>query len=310
MSSVVARDTRIDGLKFILIFLVILGHISYYDYGLRINRIIYSFHMPLFVMISGFFTHRQSPQRFWHASLKLLSLYLIFQTGHLIYNTWALGIPFSITGFLNPSLAMWYLLCLFYWRCAYHFTRPLGIKPAYALLLSIVLSVVVGFIPLGNKFLAFQRAFAFLPFFIFGLMLHDGELRRIIHQFNVHFVVVASLIALVGAYFLPLFEPSEPYSVWNDAILRLLQMGIAFIICIGIIRLLPTRLPNLFCEMGRRTLYFYLYHTFMVKVINDVSLHYQWNTQLFGALFWAITIVLIIALMCKVKLFRLLLLEH
>ena len=265
--------------------------------------------MPLFVMISGFFTHRQSPQRFWHASLKLLSLYLIFQTGHLIYNTWVLDIPFSITEFLNPSLAMWYLLCLFYWRCAYHFTRPLGIKPAYALLFSIVLSVVVGFIPLGNKFMAFQRAFVFLPFFVIGLMLHKGELRKNIHQLNVWFVVVTS-IALVSARFLPLFQPREPYSDWNDAILRLLQMGIAFVICIGIIRLLPARLPRLFCEMGRWTLYFYLYHTFMVKAINDVSLHYQWNMQLFGALFLTITIVLIIALMSKVKLFRLLLLER
>ena len=41
------RDLHIDGLKFLMIFLVVLGHLSYEDYGLEINKMVYSFHMPI-----------------------------------------------------------------------------------------------------------------------------------------------------------------------------------------------------------------------------------------------------------------------
>ena len=50
------RDARLDGLKFVLIFLVVLGHLSYNDYGLGLTKMIYSFHMPVFVFLSGYFT--------------------------------------------------------------------------------------------------------------------------------------------------------------------------------------------------------------------------------------------------------------
>lgn len=43
------RDAKIDGLKFILIFFVVLGHLQYKDYGIELNKMIYSFHMPVFV---------------------------------------------------------------------------------------------------------------------------------------------------------------------------------------------------------------------------------------------------------------------
>ena len=51
------RITAIDSLKFFLIFLVLIGHCL--DIGLdqhlnnSIFRLIYSFHMPVFVLLSG-----------------------------------------------------------------------------------------------------------------------------------------------------------------------------------------------------------------------------------------------------------------
>ena len=52
-----ARNTQIDSLKFFLIFLVLVGHCIDINLNSRINsslfRFIYSFHMPVFVIISG-----------------------------------------------------------------------------------------------------------------------------------------------------------------------------------------------------------------------------------------------------------------
>lgn len=51
------RNTCIDSLKFFLIFLVLVGHCLDSNLGLHSNnvvfRIIYSFHMPVFVILSG-----------------------------------------------------------------------------------------------------------------------------------------------------------------------------------------------------------------------------------------------------------------
>ena len=51
-----SRDLRFDGLKFLLIFLVVLGHLTFKDYGVGVKSMIYSFHMPVFVFLSGYFT--------------------------------------------------------------------------------------------------------------------------------------------------------------------------------------------------------------------------------------------------------------
>lgn len=56
-----ARLLQIDLLKLFAIALVIWGHcIQYFSYNFYseepVYRIIYSFHMPLFMMISGFFS--------------------------------------------------------------------------------------------------------------------------------------------------------------------------------------------------------------------------------------------------------------
>ena len=106
------RNILVDGIKFILICLVILGHISYYDYGLRINRIIYSFHMPLFVIISGIYTHQKSKESFLKSTKKLILLYLIFQIGHIFFSIITTNIVVDLSiliKIIDPAIALWYL---------------------------------------------------------------------------------------------------------------------------------------------------------------------------------------------------------
>lgn len=59
MERQINRDYTLDGLKFLLICLVVLGH---FIQGARYNNeittaiysVIYNFHMPLFVLLSGY----------------------------------------------------------------------------------------------------------------------------------------------------------------------------------------------------------------------------------------------------------------
>ena len=60
------RLYRFDNIKFILIFLVVFGHMLEFTPGYTnthdIYRIIYSFHMPVFIFVSGYFA-RFSPRK-------------------------------------------------------------------------------------------------------------------------------------------------------------------------------------------------------------------------------------------------------
>ena len=57
------RDYFFDNIKAVLIFLVVLGHFLLPIHGegnvlVLIKRLIYVFHMPLFVFVSGYFSKR------------------------------------------------------------------------------------------------------------------------------------------------------------------------------------------------------------------------------------------------------------
>ncbi|EAD8587403.1 acyltransferase family protein, partial [Listeria monocytogenes] len=83
------RESYFDNAKFILIFLVVFGHFLQTfiaDYaGVRVLYIyIYTFHMPAFVLISGFFAKSFGKPGYLKKTMKKLILpYVFFQ---LIYS--------------------------------------------------------------------------------------------------------------------------------------------------------------------------------------------------------------------------------
>lgn len=111
------RITYLDSLKAILILLVILGHAVQFnteEYETNpLFQFIYSFHMPLFLFISGYLTCRGSFKR-WNIGKRALQLLLPFIT-------WALISPFlesrafTIKPFLYPDTGLWFLYNLFFY---------------------------------------------------------------------------------------------------------------------------------------------------------------------------------------------------
>lgn len=140
------RNYRLDALKMFLIICVIMGHVSlldgfrdiglpkYYDKLTQgLTRGIYAFHMPLFVLLSGHFTKKKSLKEQALKSLKLLKLFIIFHALDLSIEAYAYGKLPSIGDILYPSFALWYLLCLFYWRVLLS-ALPNSWKPKWILL--------------------------------------------------------------------------------------------------------------------------------------------------------------------------------
>lgn len=58
------RSAYIDVMKGLLIILVIIGHLPYFDYDSRTLVLIYSFHMPAFLIIGGMLSHIDNNTKF------------------------------------------------------------------------------------------------------------------------------------------------------------------------------------------------------------------------------------------------------
>ncbi|WP_367948865.1 acyltransferase family protein [Microbacterium sp. NC79] len=304
MSSKKTRDPFWDNARFICIALVVAGHAlqpmsRVSDVAYAVYLVIYTFHMPAFAIMSGYFTKSGAPTR---TSLKrvitdLVVPYLIFET------IWSL-LSFAISGKLNLNYAsvswtLWFLLALAVFRV---------IIPYLALLrwpvsISIVMSVAAGYIPAIDSTFAMDRIIALMPFFVIGWALKDrGILKRADFFAPRHPAVVVAATALIASaltFALILAAPlrtdnmqrwfffRESYvdlslpdnidpPIWGGLV-RLGIIAIALIMCWAFFTLAPRR-EYRWTKLGAYTLYVYLLHTFVLFPVREGKLPGQSHT--------------------------------
>ena len=191
------RDPFLDGIKFLLIFLVILGHIPFSSLGL--HQVIYSFYMPLFVFLSGYFSKPQEPHKLFSSCFRLFRIFLVFDILHIIIQYFIEGKPLTINYLIYPQFALWYLLCLIYWRIAISF-KPLSEIKGWHLLIIAIISIAAGFIPVNSEF-SYQRAFAFFPFFVIGYYFKQNQLMVIMRSKKIWLTIVSIIIIVFCLYY-------------------------------------------------------------------------------------------------------------
>ena len=100
------RIEYVDVAKGIAILSVIVGHtFSAYDPGSLLNRFIYSFHMPLFFILSGFFYRPQDFKTAFGRKVKnLLVPYLIINAVRCLIALEKSGFETMHQGYLFPAL--------------------------------------------------------------------------------------------------------------------------------------------------------------------------------------------------------------
>lgn len=310
----VARDLKTDSLKFIMIFLVVLGHMgSYNDYNIGLCRIIYSFHMPVFIFLSGYFTSINSTegkQRSWIK--QTLILYVIAQLVHvaleilLRYTDCHLKqIPFDysfnlIDILFSPRLALWYLLCLVYWRVvAWKISG--GLSDAMLLLISVVLAVLSGFIPIDHTF-SFQRAFAFSPFFFLGVVFKRRNWMDKLEKMPIQYVIIALLFGLFLAKLLPTYMPRTHYENWHHPVIRVCQSVLGVYLCLLILRISRIGFVKKLSEYGAYTLWVYIGHTYLIVIAGDLFPYLNISLNLFSAL--AISMIYCLIFVALAKLYK------
>lgn len=286
-----------DNLKGILICLVVCGHLCerYIDDSYLLEHIwtlIYSFHMPLFIFINGYFA-RLSSKPAEMKSLKMLGYYLMMQVIFVIGNTLILGKEFQISILANPSYCCWYLLFLVYAYLVAKFWPKDINKLKQWLIGSLILSLLVGFDTSIGHIFAASRTFYFMPFFLLGAVAAETKFRQAVveNKYSIWKKVLAFLTVLVIFAVLWKLVDMEWFNRrifsgrWSYDALYPDHIGLALAgriiayalaVLIGyIILVLAPRGKTIFSLPGRHSLLIYLVHIFVLPMefhlISDIQ---------------------------------------
>lgn len=271
------RDLKIDGLKCLMIFLVVLGHLTYNDWGIGVNRLIYSFHMPVFVFLSGYLTSRNTNEEKRHRWFKrTLLIYLIAQFAHILLTIgFEYGKMFlekeafdpaviSWRVIISPYLALWYLLCLIYWRFSVWYLFP-KTNDITLIIISMGLAFLSGFIPVDHDF-SFQRAFSLYPYFVMGLAFRKRGLIDKLIKLPYVYALIGLIVGLFISRLLPTYMPKFHYSNWNDLVLRITQTGLGAFLCLCVIRITYLDATEKLAKYGAYTLWIFIGHTYLIRI--------------------------------------------
>lgn len=271
-------------------------------------NVIYTFHMPLFVFISGYFTHTNKSNYFSSVG-KIAETLIIFQAIHLAISAAQKG-PSSLT-FLTPAWTLWYLLSLIFWRIFIYYACRFIHNKKNIVVLSIFLALLAGCVPL-SQVLAFQRTFYFLPFFCLGYCLSNKDFVGLIKKHvPVYlpiccFALIIAVAIITSGKYSGVFRGSGSYHNLYSPAQRIVTLLTGLFASISFVKLMPLN-STFLARTGKQTLFIYMWHSLIVKAACRVVDHFNLPVSIPFMLLYFAGIMLILFAMYKVRFFRLML---
>ncbi|WP_254715593.1 acyltransferase family protein [Actinomadura sp. NAK00032] len=273
------RDPFFDNAKYFAILLVVAGHVianvrSDVPIAKALYLFIYMFHMPLFIVITGYlsrnwtFSTGKARKLITHVGVP----YVVFEVAYEIYAWLGEGGELTIS-LLKPYWLMWFMCALFLWRLStpvwQQIRWPLGIALLFALLSYMS--------DLGGTF-NIHRVLGLLPLYVLGLTLkpeHFELLKKPIAR-PIGAAVLAGGLAM--AYFAKdrmteswVFwkTPYEDLGVSNvtGTVMTLAMFSCATVLVAAFLAVVP-RGRHWFSALGATTLYTYLLHGFIIRLLD------------------------------------------
>ncbi len=279
------RDHYFDNAKFILIFLVVFGHllqtfVAEYASVRVLYIFIYTFHMPAFILISGYFAKGfKKPGYFMKTMKKLILPYVFFQLIYSIFYYYLLGQDSISLTLLDPEWSLWFLLSLFFWNIfLYGFTK---LKPSVSISLAILIGLIAGYFDMIDGYLSLSRTFVFFPFFLIGFFMQKEHFKKL----QTRSARIAGSFIMLAIITFIIFNPdlnenwflgSKPYASFVDVktfglLIRCVIYGISFLSIAAFLTFVPKK-RLFFTKWGKNTLYVYLLHGFFIKMFREGSL--------------------------------------
>lgn len=278
-----ARLQKWDILKFILIFLVVLGHIA--DFSTRNNEYmrtlylaIYTFHMPLFIFVSGLFSKKTVNEKKKDKIFSYLVLYFVLKFINFLYFRIAFGkTTFSV--FTETGLP-WFMFALFVYSLITIAVKDFS--PKYVMIFSVFLACLAGYDKNINSFLVLSRIIVFYPFYYAGYIFDAKKIeehcKKTLPKILSAVIIAAFVITAVffgeRFYWLrPLVTGANPFASLGTCaeygfLIRLSYYAVAAAVCYAVIVLTPSETPlGIAAKIGKRTLPVYAFHYIILYIL-------------------------------------------
>lgn len=285
------RNYHFDNVKALLIFLVVFGHVIEPLRDIPLFKstyfIIYSFHMPLFIFMSGYFARANT-----NGLKKLVKLFIKYEIIYaLVY-----AILFASSGIdtggqttnlsaisyiLQPIWVLWFLLSLICWRLL------LIVYEKYPKTLVILVAIVIGFnfIPFNFRILSLGRTLSFFPYFILGYLAKKHKINyHNIYRNKTFFFYFSILIIGFWTLFSASFNEEllygttnifdQDYSPFIVALFKVNTYLVAAATSIVVLNLVPRR-ETVFSEIGVKTLPIFLWHPIIIWLLMRINFFEQ-----------------------------------
>ncbi|MGN7295948.1 acyltransferase family protein [Ferdinandcohnia sp. SAFN-114] len=280
------RESYFDNAKFILIFLVVFGHfISPHkedsDALYTVYNFIYTFHMPAFILIGGFFSKGiMKKGHLKKVFRRLLIPYFIFQLiNFVILRFWNGTETFTL---FQPYWTLWFLLSMVLWNILLLLFIKLK-HPAIMMIVAVTIGVFAGYIQDIGSYFSLSRTFVFFPIFLGGYLLSKEHFTKFLRTD----IRIAAGILFVGMFVSYIFFFPQEAKNWLLAsssyeklgvelgqawFIRLLMYGLMALATFSFMAIVPRRKMFL-THLGARTLYVYLLHGSIVQLFKFSPLY-------------------------------------
>ncbi len=281
------RVAYLDNARYWVMLLVVIGHslteFVVMDSAKGVYTWIYSFHMPFFILISGYTARRYMGdyRQVKRIVSTLIIPYLLVETSLQLITKHYDGVPKHLE-ILSPQWLGWFLAALFVWRI----TTPIWRALKYPITTSIVISLLVGLIEVPNV-LALPKILGLLPFYVVGLHMNRERFNRLADNR----IRLAAVIILGGSFiWCQMYAHGlttdwllwkQRYSEapllagpWDGMFQRAQLLAVGFILTFAALALIPHR-KSFTTVLGGRTFYCYLLHGYVI-ILLDREFH-LWN---------------------------------
>ena len=305
------RNYHFDNIKALLILLVVMGHIcSKFDGGAAAGvtyKIIFSFHIPCFIFVSGYFA-KYNPKK---TIGRLLPLYVVFQlveyveTGIISLIKSGVWRPSEAHIFFKSNFAMWYLLALMiYGLLIPLFDTKDAKKRIFVIAVAFALGMGIGFAETGGV-LSLSRVFVFLPYFIIGYYEKDARILTSAKKNHpllckITAIVIFTATAVIIALFSKeinhrIFLAKDVFGDTNTPWQRLITWGLGLCGIYWIYMLVPERKLPLVSDVGKNTLSVYLIHAPLILALIETPVYDIVRASYFGMWAFAVALTLVLS---------------
>lgn len=307
-------ETFFLNLRFMLIITVFVGNaieplISSLNGLHSLYMWIFSFHMPLFVLVTGYFAKQHLTGKHGRKILLRIGLqYIIFQSLYSILDATIYHVQGIHHSFFAPYLLLWFLASHAFWRLL-----MIGMSkwtPAAQIIFSILSGIAVGYLQLDGIWFSISRTFVYLPFFVIGYHFSFQFFYRFFSKWIKITAAAASILLFIlfgalgselplGWLYGSMTYLQLGYQEWYAGIYRLAMYCLQIAASLAFMGWVPTQLCRM-TDWGSRTLYVFLLHGFIVRFA-AVSGLYTYLNNAVGASLLVLSAILLTILLAQPK---------